>query len=402
MGRAGRAGMHTEGLVVFADPRNFDGKMSKLEGWRFKNSVALLDPELAEDTTSALLALISPFQGGRKNVEISLDAERMLDLLYGADNSEREAWANGNERQYGKDIFTAKELLAELHYRRRVIVAVESFLMANRGTSSLEDYMRLVETWAKATLAYSLADDAQKAALLILFERVADYVNSVEPSTERQVRFAKTLLGVDSARRIDEWVVSHRDTLLALDSTSRWLDLVWELFVAEVDDDFFTGVEPSDFSQEVVRRWIKGDAYKTLLNLTKSQKATKPYGKSQRSLTDDDVLDFLESTLGFRCSLVVAAVGQSLFGGLGADAAEAEVFSLFQKSLKYGLPDRLAISIFERGFADRAVASDIRDALLAVHYPHSYVSAALRESRSVIVDVLKNYPSYFETVLSSF
>lgn len=96
--------------------------------------------------------------------------------------------------------------------------------MANRGTGALAKYRRLVAAWAKETLAYSLADDTQKVGLLTLFERVADHVNSIEPSTERQGNFAKTLLGVDAAQRIDEWVDGRRDVLLALQTTTEWLD----------------------------------------------------------------------------------------------------------------------------------------------------------------------------------
>lgn len=401
MGRAGRAGMHTEGLVVFADPRSFDGRKNLKDRWRFRDSVSLLDPELAEDTTSALLALLNPIEVGRQGLVLEIEAGPLLDLLYDTELSAREAWAFGLERQYGKDGARAKGLLAELKRRRNVMVAVESFLMANRGTGSLAEYKLLVEAWAKETLAYSLADDTQKVGLLTLFERVADHVNSIEPNTERQGNFAKTLLGVEAAQRIDEWVGGRRDVLLALQTTKEWLDIVWELLVAEVDDKFFSDVEPRGFTAEVVKGWIEGKPYKTLLEQIRTQKATKPHGDMRWKLTDDDVLEFLESTLGFRGALVVAAVGQSLFGGAGTDSEEAKPFNLFQKSLKYGLPDWLAISAFERGFSDREVALKISAALLADGYPFSHIGAALRESKSVVAKALKDLPSYFEEVLES-
>jgi POLQ-like helicase len=48
VGRAGRAGMHTEGLVIFADPRVLDRR--RRESWRFEAAIELLNPENAEDT----------------------------------------------------------------------------------------------------------------------------------------------------------------------------------------------------------------------------------------------------------------------------------------------------------------------------------------------------------------
>lgn len=401
MGRAGRAGMHTEGLVVFADPRSFDRRRHAKESWRFRDSVSLLKPELAEETTSALLALLSPIEMGGPDVLLSLEAGTLLDLLYDTDLSSREEWAFQLELQYGKDRVSAKRLLAELKRRRNLIVAVESFLMANRGTGQWAEFKLFVRVLAKETLAYSLADDTQKIGLLTLFDRVAEHVDSIEPSTERQGNFAKTLLGVDAAQRIDEWVSSRRDVLLSVQTTIEWLDIVWELFVAEVDDKFFSDIEPRGFTKEVVKGWVEGKPYKILLEHIRIQKATKPYGDRRRKLTDDDVLEFLESTLGFRGALVVMAVGQSLFGGAGNDSEEAKSFNLFQKSLKYGLPDSLTISAFECGFSDREVALKVSAALLADGYPFSHIGAALRESKPVIANVLKDLPSYFEEVLES-
>jgi POLQ-like helicase len=399
MGRAGRAGMHTEGLVVFADPHCFDGRNLKKERWRFRDSVSLLDPELAEDTTSALLALLDPIVV--KKTEIPLGADHLLDLLYVSDAAGREEWARSIEGEYGTELVPAKEVLAELRRRRKRTYSVESFLMANRGSSSLSEYKLLVNEWVRQTLAYSLADEAQKGGLHLLFERIAEYVHATEPSPMRQAAFAKTLLGVDAAKRIDEWVLVRRDHLLALQTTIEWLDAVWELFVAEVDDKFFVEVMPDKVTVEIVRAWIEGESYKELLDYVKLQKATKPFGGGRRQVTDDDLLDFLESTLGYECALVVAAIGQSLFQESDIDEKMARPFQLFQKSLKYGLPDRLAISVFEHGFSDREVASKIREVLQGVGYPHAYLGAALRESRTVIAGALKEFPSYFEEVLES-
>lgn len=400
MGRAGRAGMHTEGLVVFADPRCFDGKSLKKERWRFKDSVGLLNPDLAEDTTSALLALLEPLEV-KKGIFISIQADVLVDLFYKSDTAKREEWALSLEKEYGAEVVTVKEVLIELKRRKKRAHVVESFLMANRGLSSFDEYKQLVNELARQTLAYSLADETQKRGLQLLFESVAEYVHVIEPSPKRQAAFAKTLLGVDAARRIDEWVEERRDDLLALETTIEWLDAVWALFATEVDDKFFLDLRPAGFTADVVRAWIEGESYKVLLHYVKSQKATKPFGDNRRAVTDDDLLDFLESTLGYECALVVAAVGQSLFQEFDVDDERLKPFQLFQKSLKYGLPDRLAISAFEQGFSDREVAIKIREGLQGVGYPFAYLSAALKESREVIGGVLKEFPSYFEEVLES-
>ena len=44
IGRAGRAGMHTEGSILFADPNVYDKRYDRDERWRWGQVKELLDP----------------------------------------------------------------------------------------------------------------------------------------------------------------------------------------------------------------------------------------------------------------------------------------------------------------------------------------------------------------------
>lgn len=112
-------------------------------------------------------------------------------------------------------------------------------------------------------------------------------------------------------------------------------------------------------------------------------------------------MGFVESTLGFDCSLILAAVAKSLFGDRGLMIEDAAAISLFQKSIKYGLPDWLSISCVELGFADRVVASGMRDCLLQAGYGEAHAFTAMSTHRSEIKKFLEDYPSYFDAVLDS-
>jgi len=64
MGRAGRSGIHTEGLVIFADPKIYDRRLSanRFDRRRFETAKELIDPNNSEPTTSSLLSLVKPLQ----------------------------------------------------------------------------------------------------------------------------------------------------------------------------------------------------------------------------------------------------------------------------------------------------------------------------------------------------
>lgn len=398
IGRAGRAGMHTEGLVIFADPRVLDKR--KAESWRFNAAANLLDSERAEETTSSLLTLLAPFKSTDERTVLPISLEDLPRLLL-SDQGSWSDWASEVERRFARYGFTARDILSELKFRRRLLTAVESYLMANRGLGDFEEFKARVRELASSTLAFHLASEEQREVMINLFELVADHLQQAAPTPEKQAIFAKTLLGVDAALAVEAWVEQNREQLLEVKTSEDWLGIVWPLLSTQIDDKFFGRIEPPELPQELARGWLRGASYGDLVTLAEERKGTKPWGQTRRRLTEADVIDFLESTLGFDSSLVLAAVAQLLFGECGLGDDDAAVLTLFQKSLKYGLPDWLSISCVERGFADRVVALGLRDVLIQAGYEGVYIGQALKSYGDTIAAFLKSYPTYFEAVLES-
>ncbi|MDR2409314.1 MAG: hypothetical protein LBE13_14535 [Bacteroidales bacterium] len=57
IGRAGRAGIHTEGSIIFADPKIYDGRYNYKDRWRWEKVEKLLTPEKSEPCLSELLTI---------------------------------------------------------------------------------------------------------------------------------------------------------------------------------------------------------------------------------------------------------------------------------------------------------------------------------------------------------
>ena len=74
---------------------------------------------------------------------------------------------------------------------------------------------------------------------------------------------------------------------------------------------------------------------------------------------------------------------------------------LFQKSLKYGLPDSQSISYYESGFSDRFLAQEIREAVNNKIFEEKVLSSTkIKFHIELIQSILKDYPRYFESVLA--
>lgn len=397
IGRAGRAGMHTEGLIVFADPRVIDRRLQ--ERWRLRAAVELLKPENAEDTSSSLLGLVFPLLTADERGELPV-AQALVTQAYFLRGDVLREWAKGVLQANPMPGETERTLVRQISKRQALLVALESYLMANRGTDTFDEFLTRARSLAESTLAFALANEAQKQDLLQLFELTAKHVEVIAPVQSQQAKFSKTLLGAVDAAAVEQWVLQSEATVSVLTEPRDWLVAVWPLLVAVANSKLLPAMEPDGLALELAKHWMDGATYRELIALTNASGGTKPWGEDGRQrLSESDVLGFLEGGLGFDCPLVVAAVGEFIAELPTADGECRDGLNAFQKCLKYGLPDALSISIYEVGFADRCIAQELATELRAAGYEGTHVDVALASHRDVFVAVLTRYPSYFETVL---
>ena len=309
-GARGRAGMHTEGLVIFADPQIYDTRLQ--EPWRFNIAKKLLSPDRADATSTSLLSILEPLLSPTG----SLSNSKQLSCVLYCFRMRRHG--RHGLRQPLPLTFTqtspSPHLIGELRTRRRLITAIESYLMANRGTETFDEFLQRVTQLTVETLAYSLADDPQKSSLVRLFTKIGEYIEGRDASPAKQAEYAKTLLGIEVARKIEAWTNQNRNILLSLHSNEGFLTAIWFVFSEHSDDEFFAGVLPKSLPIQLATMWITG-VIPSLVCFRKGIKAEQNHGGSKRrTLQDEDIIEFCENTLGFDCPLIVAAITQFLFG----------------------------------------------------------------------------------------
>lgn len=397
IGRAGRAGIHTEGLVIFSDPKIVD--LREDEPWHFETSVDLLNAENSEDTTSSLLAILGPFRSPKGKVQLPIAAEEIVNLVF-ADNGFWYQWAQEQVTRFGRYGYTVDQLIGELNRRVKLLVAVESYLMSQRGSIPFDEFKVKVARLVETTLAFSLAPDAIREPLRNLFARTADFVQNRVPLVAKQTIYAKTLLGVRSAMQVESWVTENKKALGEIENSGDWFAASWPILMGQINNKFFHSVLPSNLGFEIAKMWIDGSSYKEVIEHAQRLKGKKPWGKSgYRSVTEMDILTFIENTLSYEATLVLAAVAQFLYESPNLRDNDSTPLSLFHKRLKYGLPDWLSISCFEYGFADRMLAVDITRELTLDGYQQEFFPNALKENREAVQRVVNIYPSYFEKVM---
>lgn len=399
IGRAGRAGMHTEGSILFADPVIYDKRKVRNGKWRWNQVKELLEPRNSEPCISNLLSIFDPIKSDDEKYTIPMEA---LDFAkaYIDDPDEVAKLAAEIAIQHGDKKFSREGVERQVAWRISLICAIESFLLSHwdesEGGLSESDVTRLAE----GTLAFFLADDQTKEHIRELFQLLARNISANITDPARRKIYGRTLYGIQDAQAIEEWVRDNADSLLSIGDETDALDLVWPLLTRHIKSGIFTKFDKPEVLKEIAHAWISGKPFSHLLGIIHEQDAKMIWGTRRREFKVDHVVDVCEGALAYDGALVIGAVCEFI-ETLDQDGARDQInhLQLFQKRLKYGLPTETTIALYELGFSDRIIAQDITVSLNLVDTQKSKVKAKLKQNQLEAEKVIDKYPSYFQYIL---
>lgn len=403
IGRVGRAGMHTEGSVLFSDPVVYDQKNNRKNRWRWEKVQELLDPQNSEDCVSSLLSLMPLIIRNDRNASNDRN-EHLLewDILsfahYFTEGPDQlSALASQIEGEHKDSGFTAKIVQKQFGFLANTLSAIESFLLANWdiGLTALtvEDSVNLVEE----TLAFFLSDEKQKETLKELFRILAaNLIESITESSHRQA-FGRTLFGINEAKAIREWVRVNRPRLDEANDPNELFSVLWEVLTSHMKNEILKKFDPPEALKIVSIKWIQGETFAEILKMVESSGTKMIWGTRRRNFKIDQMVETCENGLSFDGSLVIGAVIEflDLDDSQGTGALRIDLQQL-QKRLKYGLPNKATVALYELGFADRCVAMNIADTFSLHNEASDAVRKLLKEDPEQAANCVKHFPSYFQ------
>lgn len=400
MGRAGRAGMHEEGAVIFCETGLYDdkGKFGGLKKWQAANE--LISPESQDPVGSSLLELVLPFRdkfGGRVASLSAVDIG--LYLLTNVDSLEE--LMRSLKADFSKYKLEDGDFRSQLSGRLELLKRLQSHIMASADDVSQSGGLRPAAL-AEQTLAYHLATEGERAELRRLFEGVSATVSAAVPDAVTQIRYGKSLLGVLVSKRIDLWVEEALDDLLACADQSSLARKLWPLLLSSVVPHRLYFCEPAEALEELFHSWLAGQPYSNLFAGLSAHASSYRWGEKQRRRYDiDDVVDLCESLFGFEIPLVLAAVKTSVLnhgGDFPGTRRHSYLIDSLQKRVKYGVPNNNCVSLFEAGFSDRVVAQRIEAQIWGRLTDMESMETAIRDRQADVEDVLEDFPNYFRSV----
>lgn len=400
IGRAGRAGMHTEGSILFTDPVIYDKRKTRSDKWRWDQVKELLEPRNSEPCISNLLSIFDPIKSDDENHTIVMEA---LDFakVYISDPDKIAQLAEDITEQHGDKGFSRDGVKRQVAWRISLICGVESFLLSHWDEAENGLSEANVTRLAEGTLAFFLADEQKKEHIRELFQLLAGNIsNNITEPTRRKI-YGRTLYGIQEAQAIEGWAQANADSLLSIVDETETLDIAWPLLTRHIDGGVFAKFDKPEVLKEIAHGWLIGKPFGDLLGIIRQRQARMIWGTRRREFKIDHVVDVCEGTLGYHGTLLVGALCEFI-DALEQDGTGEVVNRLqrFQKQLKYGLPTETTIALYELGFSDRVISQDLAASLNLAATQKKGLVKALRRDREGAQAVMKKYPRYFQERMS--
>jgi hypothetical protein len=387
IGRAGRAGMHTEGSVIFSSPEVYDEKTTSNAGrWRWRQAKNLLDPINAEPVRSSILSVFAPYEQTFPPIVLQIDADQLQTLAF-ADADTIEIVVN--QGLAANPQISAREFRTFLNGRARAVQNIAAFLISHVDFDDQSVRDRVADLAAN-TLAYHVAAPETQAALIDLFQGIAAAIlNNADADLRSFIR--KSPLSPASTTHLRRWLQENLGSLGVASQRGELLEAIHEQLVTHLTSSSVRALSNPDIVLPALQAWVGGQSFETIYALL----AEANVRVSNRGAKIEDVVALCEDGFGYDAAMIVASLAD-FAENLDSDLRSA--LALLQQQIKYGLSSSAAIGFFEAGFADRVVATELAN-LFPSAQNRGWARAITRLELGAIRAALAEYPSYFSSVL---
>jgi hypothetical protein len=386
MGRAGRAGMHTEGSVIFSTPAIYDQRRQFRGRRRWADVTALLDIGNSEPSRSSILALFDDYAQRGVPPIVQPILPEWLDLAF-ADRDRIEAVVAAALALQPN--ISANEFRTFIEGRARAVQSIAAFLVANMTFEDGEDAAARVGELAANTLAFHLADDATRGRLIAVFEMIAASVIANTNGDQRAL-IRRSPLPPAAVAELQAWLADNLADIVIAVAEGKLLEAVTPTLLRFSTARSIHSISDAAIIPRTLAEWVAGRSFAVIL--TTLQGAAVRVGGDHPTV--EAAVALCESGFGYDVAMVVASL-TDLVEPLDNDLYEA--MALLQRQVKNGLTEIAAIAFLEAGFADRFVAS-----MLALAWPNvvdrTGVRTVCRTEGAAVRAVLAGVPSYFTTV----
>lgn len=395
IGRAGRSGMHTEGSILFVDPEVYENRKNSRGKWSWKQIKDLLNPNNSEPCISNLLSIFDPITSDDGKYYIDINA---LDFakayIYGSNDIHN--LADEIVQKYHDKNFSHNGVTQQISWKINLICSLENFLLSFESNEEKLTEANAIAL-AEGTLAFYLADEEKKEQLRLLFKILVDNIITNMKDSESRIVYGKTFYGIHDSQVILKWLSEYSDKLIVAKNNNEIIEVLWEIMKIYIHNNSFNKFNKPDILLEMVKKWVSGRSFSEIYQYSQDNDCKFGYSTRPRKIKIENIVDIFEGGIAYDASLFVSTLAE--FTNLLERNDKIKLFNIlqfFQKHLKYGLPTKTAIALYEMGFADRVIAQDLALSLGLISIEKQEIIEELKKNKEKSQEIIAKYPSYFQ------
>ena len=381
IGRTARAGKETEGTIILTE----DIYKNSEETYKLNNYKRLLNTDNSEECSSNLLKLVRKVDLGN-NISIHFDflkqyiESRYSNIVEYAEIKKGILAYKEQGKEYGEQIF------CKMNEIEHILVSLENFIL---GFADIEDESFEI---IQSTYGYHLANEDERKELKNIYNIIKSNIESLEVND--RLLYRKSMLGIltmkELSRFIDEnlYEIANAsfDTLINLVANKLKESENCKLIPKLIDDSYI---------YELLKMWLNGKSYIQIWDYSKSLHLLIKMKKKSRNISLEDIITLCDSDFGFASLTIIQAIVEILKTKDCSENIQETLNDIIYR-IRYGLPNKESVCIYELGFADRIISQKIADEISGFDCStKKKTKSAIKSNKEQLKDLLVNYPSYF-------
>lgn len=381
IGRTARAGKETEGTIILTENIYKNSKEDhKLNKYR-----RLLNDDNSEECSSNLLKLVR---------EVDLENNRTInfDFLKKYISSRYSNKAEYTKlkkviieyKEQGKE--RGEEIFYKMNEIDHILVSLENFLLGFVGVE--DESFEII----KSTYGYYLANEEEKEELKNIYNLIKSSIDSLEVTNK--LIYRKSMLGILKMKELSifiddnlyEIVNANFDELIRIIANRLKESEVCKIIPKFVDDSYV---------YDLLKMWINGKSYIEIWSYAKSVNLLVERGKKSKDISLEDIITLCDSDFGYVSLTIIQAIIEVLNTKDCSGNIQENLSDIIYR-IRYGLPNKESVFIYELGFADRIISQKIADELSDFDCStKNKTKSTIKGNREKLQELLANYPSYF-------
>ncbi|MHC1714858.1 MAG: DEAD/DEAH box helicase [Acidaminococcaceae bacterium] len=398
IGRAGRAGLYTEGTIVLSETFVYSQKNQFNGRWRWNNYLEMLDSGNSEACLSQFLLLVRPelFEVGY-NVVKQFDFYSLALKRYDNYESFEDKVAellDDVAKNYPSILHT---FLVSVNRVNLCLDAIESYLLSFLTENNEQNLDSLVSS----TFGYFLASEEEKDRMRYIFSIVKENLLTEVNDIEKRKVFSRTLLGTKQLLELEIWVIENSEALMSCETFSEILQMIIPKLVKYSENKCLKAVITEIEIFNIANMWISGMSYKQILEYAIEKEIMIVRRKKEAVVQLDEIIDICDNGFGYTSTLIINAISELLQFNYEESKNICKLLADLSKQMRYGLPSKKSIIIYESGFADRVVSLMLATELkgISIKTKKEFKRIA-KQRKDNLLGILTGFPRLFSDRMS--